>query len=491
MLPLGFLSLSLLALRQTPAGTQLHVRLTSPISSYSSSVGDTVRGVLIAPINDDAGDVILPEGSTLSGAIKRVNRVGFGLVHETATLELQFNQIDLPDGGSLSISSRVREVDNGRERVIEDGTIRGVRTTASIAYRASGYIRTALCWSIHARLALWAIKTLLIQVPEPEIYYAPGAELTLSLSEPLTSMVSDSPPDEPAQLSDDEREQLRAVAAEIPYRTSSRSNLAADPINMMFVGKREQITAAFAAAGWTEAEPATLLSRLRGVRAVAEGRWYRGAPVSRLLLNDIEPDMSWQKGLNDFAKRHHVRIWKQAVTWNGEEVWAGAATRDVDFAYMRANQMVTHRIELNIDHERDKIANDLRFTSCASIVDLWDRPGAPLEARNATGDRMSTDGQIAVIHLRDCDARSALASDVPQLRVHGNYFQRLLRRQILSARSDFYRKNIYYRSYEVSRWMVTTIRHRLSPPNPDAADAPPTTVTASLFTRARNSSWFR
>ena len=46
------------------------------------------------------------------------------------------------------------------------------------------------------------------------------------------------------------------------------------------------------------------LGRRRRFVEVARTRLpFRGAPMSAEYLNDNEPDMSWQKGLNDFAKR--------------------------------------------------------------------------------------------------------------------------------------------------------------------------------------------
>ena len=58
------------------------------------------------------------------------------------------------------------------------------------------------------------------------------------------------------------------------------------------------------------------------IRAVAELRGDVAAPMSPLLLNGAAPDMSWQKGLNDVSKRHHIRMWREAGTWRGQ--------RDVD-----------------------------------------------------------------------------------------------------------------------------------------------------------------
>lgn len=490
MLTYTMLALSLLALRHAPAGTQLHVRLTAPVGTYASVVGESVSAVLIAPVTAATGETLLPAGSILEGTVKRLTRVGLGLIHETAALELEFNEVRLPDREMVPITSRVLEVDNGRERVTANGSIRGERTTSTLAYRASGYIRTALCWEIHARLAFWAVKTLLIRVPEPELYYAPGVEMTLSLTEPLLAI----PQTEPVlRLTGAEQDQVRLLVSQIPYRATSKASVPSDLVNMMFVGTRGQIEEAFAAAGWTEASRRTMRSRISNVRAFVEGVGYRAAPMSMLLLNETEPDMSWQKSFNDVSKRHHVRVWKQAETWDGQEVWAGAATRDISYAYMRPGSAWTHRIEEDIDHERDKIAYDFQFTSCTDLVDWWDRPGAPLEAKNSSGDPMSTDGRIAIIRLNDCPAPQPMQKgETAALRIHGNYFQRLARRQILSVRSDFYRTNRYWRSYESMRWAVTKIRHHLKPTDPaHIEDQTATTIAGSSRSREWNSSWLR
>ena len=107
--------------------------------------------------------------------------------------------------------------------------------------------------------------------------------------------------------------------------------------------------------------------------------------MSHLLLNDEEADMSWQKGLDDMSKRHHIRIWKQPQTWDGQEVWAGAATRDIDFAYMHHGPAMTHRIDRNIDQERDKIAYDLAYTSYVDVLDWAERE--PRSRRDAQRHR--------------------------------------------------------------------------------------------------------
>lgn len=466
-------SAGLLTIREVPAGTRLEVRLTSTVGSYASKAGSPVTAVLIAPVRV-GGELLLPAGSILTGTVKSVRRVGLGVVHETAAMSLEFTEIFLPDDETLPLSARVIAVDNGRERVEKNGEIGGMRMTSSVAYRVSGYIRMALMMDIHAELAIWAIKTLVIQVPEPEIYFKPGVELSLTLTEPLPARAQHEPEDAPRRLAESERDSLDQILATMPNRTTRPSNgRPSDMVNLMFVGTREQIAAAFLAAGWSEAAPSNMHSRLKGVRAFVEGRGSESFPMTALLLNDQEADMSWQKGLNDMSKRHHVRIWKQAQTWDGQEVWAAAATRDIDFAYMHHGSAMTHRIDGNIDQERDKIAYDLAFTSYVDELDWAERSGVPGIMRNGTGDLMSTDKKLAVIRLRDSETPrlSTDTQEMDSLPVHGRMGQRFVRREILSMRNDIVRNNVYWRGYEGVRWIVTNVRKRNRPP--EVADVAP------------------
>jgi hypothetical protein len=476
-------SAGLLTIREVPAGTRLEIRLTSTIGTYASKAGSPVSAVLIAPVHV-GGELLLPAGSILTGTVKSVRRVGLGIVHETAAMSIQFTEIILPDDETLPLSARVIAVDNGRERVEKNGEIGGMRMTSSVAYRVSGYIRMALMLNIHAELAAWAIKTLVVQVPEPEIYFKPGVELSLTLQEPLPARAQREPEDAPRRLADAERDSLDEILATMPSRTTAPSNgRPSDLVNLMLVGSRQQITEAFRAAGWVEAEPSNMHSRIQGIRAFVEGRSSGSFPMSALLLSDAEADMSWQKGLNDMSKRHHIRIWKQPQTWDGQEVWAAAATRDIDFAYMHHGSAMTHRIDGNIDQERDKIAYDLAFTSYVDVLDWQERSSIPGVTRNGTGDLMNTDKKLAVLRLRDTETPrlSTDSMEMDSIPVHGRMGQRFIRREILSMRNDIVRNNMYWRGYEGVRWIVTNVRKRNRAPEvADVAPKAPFTRFVSL-----------
>jgi hypothetical protein len=203
--------------------------------------------------------------------------------------------------------------------------------------------------------------------------------------------------------------------------------------------------------------------------------------MSSLLLNDAPADMSWQKGFDDVSKRHHIRLWEQPKTWNGEQVWAGAATRDVDYGYFHGGKVMTHKVAHYVDQERDKVAADVAFAACADAVDLVDRPEVSRHLTNATGDRMETDGRLIVVRLNDCDSPRNVANGLDQdsLPEHGSAWQRALRRQIICLRSDLIRANVYWRSYEGARMLITAIRKRHQVEDPDAA--PQETLASRWF----------
>jgi hypothetical protein len=407
---------------------------------------------------------VLAAGSTLTGKLKSVTRVGLGLRHETAGLNLQFDRITPPDGDGVPISTRVFEVDNGREHVARDGRIQGIRSTGSISYRVSGYIRTMLLWDVHAELAEWAIRSLLMELPEPEIYYPAGVELTLLLTQPLNLQDLQPQEESTVAISGEEREDLARIVSRMPERTHvPASDRAADVTNILLIGSHDQIVTAFDAAGWSQPAPRWFRSRISFIRAVAELHGDDAAPMSLLLLDGAEPGMSWQKGLNDVSKRHHIRMWKAAGTWHGNEVWVGAATRDIDFEYLRPGHALSHKIAENIDEERDKVAYDLAFSSCGNILERADRRDLPRFAHNATGDPIFTDGRVAVIQLNDCESPRFWTDSVDSTPIpeHGDKWQRFARREILSGRNELLRTNPYWRTYEAGRWIFDSIRQRM------------------------------
>src|ERR1035441_1278741 len=116
-------------------GTAVEARLLTPISTYSSKVGTEVAALLTTPVCSQ-DERVLPAGAQFRGVIQRVGKVGLGLVHESASLELSFRVLSLPDGRVDPVEARLVAIENARERVDKRGKVHGIRATATLSNRA-------------------------------------------------------------------------------------------------------------------------------------------------------------------------------------------------------------------------------------------------------------------------------------------------------------------------------------------------------------------
>ena len=168
----------------------------------------------------------------------------------------------------------------------------------------------------------------------------------------------------------------------------------------MFIGTEEQVRAAFEAAGWATARQKNTESILETVRAIAEVRGFKEAPMSMLLLEGKRSDFDFQKQNNTFAKRHHLRIWRRQDTFQERPVWVCPLPTTSASNSPQENRTFIHVIDPQIDRERAKVVSDLLFAGHVQSLALVERPKVPRTSRNATGDAIETDGRMAVLVLK-------------------------------------------------------------------------------------------
>lgn len=193
------------------------------------------------------------------------------------------------------------------------------------------------------------------------------------------------------------RRRLRGVALPDRFVTRTPLGIAGDPVNLAFLGSEEAVVGAFAAAGWTAADPVTWRTALGIGAAVALHRPYAGAPVSPLLFEGRVQDMAWERALGRSpGRRHHLRLWRM-----GEDppLWLGAASLDRSVGFSHRTGQVTHHIAPDLDAERDGVVEDLSRTGRVEAVRAMDGVD-PLEGRNGGGDRFVTDGVLRLVVLR-------------------------------------------------------------------------------------------
>src|SRR5262249_1303533 len=193
-------------------------------------------------------------------------------------------------------------------------------------------------------------------------------------------------------------EKLRGLVQGAPLRTEAAHQTPSDLTNVLFIGTREELEAAFRTAGWRSADEVGFKSALQELEAAARKSGYDQAPASLLTLNGAPPDLVFQKALNTISKRHHVRIWKQSGMYDNRETWVAAATHDIGVAAHGKGTKWFHLIDPRADREREWIRNEILFAGAAGYA-LVERPDAPKRTKNATGDELITDGRMLVVAL--------------------------------------------------------------------------------------------
>src|SRR5258707_12871244 len=113
-----------------------------------------------------------------------------------------------------------------------------------------------------------------------------------------------------------------------PKITHTRSGAAGDPINLVFVGTKDQIMHSFQQAGWLLPDPITTATSAKIAADSLAHRSYPTAPVSILSVFGRVQDLAFEKPTNDVQNRGHIRIWKTGALINGQHVWVGAASYD-------------------------------------------------------------------------------------------------------------------------------------------------------------------
>src|SRR5207244_13523766 len=90
----------------------------------------------------------------------------------------------------------------------------------------------------------------------------------------------------------------------------------------------------------------------------------------------------------------HVQI-------TGPKLWVGAATHDIGLEPDQPNDGITHKIDPDIDLEREYLEKTLSSTGLVAEVShiLPDNPMK--EAKTATGGAFHSNGQVLVLKLAD------------------------------------------------------------------------------------------
>ena len=380
-------------------GATLSVRLSNTVYSDRSRTGDPIEGTVTYPLCRDGekmackeGELLVPPGTKVNGTILFASKAPDK--YSRPRLVLDFANVVHKDGTRSPLYARVIDIDNARETV-QNNEILGI-IQPHAGKKASLVFAGLSAANPFAGYAIKGVSTVYGLSLRREILFPAGTDLQIQVVRPSALKQKESWPGWPLLPLDDEMQQLVQNA---PLRTTATNQTPSDLTNLIFLGSEQRLISAFNESHWIKADDLGVKSALKVAQATMRQAGYTSAPMSTLLINGRAPDIEFQKSLNTFAKRHHIRIWKLKTPYKGQDVWVGAATHDIATANSRAYTKWTHRIDPHVDRERDWIQSDLLFSGMAVGYRDLERPNAPKQASNATGDNIVTDGKITVLDL--------------------------------------------------------------------------------------------
>lgn len=193
-----------------------------------------------------------------------------------------------------------------------------------------------------------------------------------------------------------------ALFEKIPRRVTDQAGGIGDMVNFVMVGPEASVKDAFASGGWVLVDRTKEEAALHAVLATIQKQTYLEMPMSELYLFGRPQDYGFARAepLAVVQERHHLRVWKAPFQYDGQDVWVGAATHDIGFEKDQRNNGVTHKIDPNVDTEREFVRSSL--TEGGGVVaDTYVLPKDPVQdAKTATGGSFHSDGRVLILQLR-------------------------------------------------------------------------------------------
>jgi hypothetical protein len=409
---------------ELPAGHILEARLTSKVASDLSRPGDIVTAEVISPCVAD-GRVLVPPGSILLGRVTKAAALGFGIKRGRAHLRLDFDEILFPTGEQLPVRMALAKVDTAREETTASGDVSGISPAVSVSSALAAYAWRLVILEPALGAAVWAIKFAMAPAPDPEIRLPVGTEILVRVLDGV-EMPETGEGAAIAPVDRDEAEQWRRRLEATPLRVARKSGAEADRINLFLAGSADSIQRAFQAAGWHPGDARTPSSLVRTYYHIVQRKGYPTGPMSTMRFEGRDPDYTFQKTLNTYARRHHLRVWRAGESDTGVALWVAAATEDTSIHFSRKAKNWTHEIDFNIDNERAKVASDLLYTGCVEAVSL-------IEMKPIDSPEFLTDGAVAGLRFNDCASPKTMASTAKELSDHAfsrgvkNFWKELVR----------------------------------------------------------------
>ena len=196
-----------------------------------------------------------------------------------------------------------------------------------------------------------------------------------------------------------------SLQKDLPLRVSDKpeGGNPGDLVNFVLVGSQQQVISALKAAGWVVADKDNKQAVVGALLATLQKNAYTTLPMSTLYLFGRAQDFGYEnaQAVQVAEERNHFRIWQAPFKGPNQQVlWAGAGTHDIGIERdQRKPDALTHKIDPNVDKERDFIGDTLQQAGWVEAMSYMDRPNQVKQTKTATGGEITTDGRTLVIVL--------------------------------------------------------------------------------------------
>jgi hypothetical protein len=346
------------------SGTPIKLQFAKTISSVSARKGDLLEFVVENDVTVDGYTVIrageLARGSVVAVKQKRLLGMGGGVI-------VKLDSVELASGERVELEARKRF--KGRSHTLRMGMAMAV--TGIIYFPAA-----------------------------PVFLLSRGRDSTVLKGTEVTAYTKRDAAAETAQLpvAPVNISELPEMVRMLPPRVLNGEGREGDMLNVIFVAKEDDLQEVFARAGWVKVEK----SRPQIIWHLLWQRTrYMKLPMDRLYLFGRAQDYSY--ALPDpssiVARRHHLRIWKTSREVDGVPLWVGAATHDVGIEFVRRKLWLFHRIDPNVDAERDFIAKNLTEARGLRRQEYVRSAEGVSGAETATGQAYYSDNRMLLMGL--------------------------------------------------------------------------------------------
>jgi LssY C-terminus len=211
-----------------------------------------------------------------------------------------------------------------------------------------------------------------------------------------------------ARKSDSE---LAEMITLLPPRALNGEGRQGDMLNLVFMAKEDDLQGAFEQAGWLKVEksPPQIIWHLMWQRT-----HYTKLPMDKLYVFGRPQDYAYS--LPDpkavVARRHHLRIWKTDRQVDGVPLWVGAATHDVAIEFVKHKFRLLHKIDPNVDEEREFVAHNLAEAKQLTREQYVNCREPVFRAQTATGQQYYSDSKMLFLELNQRADPRAGATEV-------------------------------------------------------------------------------